>query len=139
MQRLRDMRLKVSLAECPSCCFSLKLPILAISNEDPAPMKPVENIPGKLPPDVVLAVVLLDMFEVGWVIDNMETEERNCYLISRSISFIKRIPRFTTGFAMGLKFFGISSQWSTLWTGNPFRVFGGRRSKASVAVNPQDA
>ena len=83
------MRLEVVLAVCSSGRLALEVPIVAVSNEDPGSMQGPKHVAVEPSPHVVLVVVLLDVFEINGMINNVEAEERNRELEHGSILFVQ--------------------------------------------------
>lgn len=48
--------------------------------------------------------MFLDVLEVGWVVDYVQSEEGDCEFIRGSVPFVQRVPGLTTGGAVGLEF-----------------------------------
>lgn len=69
------MRLEVLLAEGPRRRPALDLPLRPVRDEDAAPVQLLKGIPREGAPDIVLAVVALDVLEVGRMVDDVEAEE----------------------------------------------------------------
>lgn len=114
------------------------MPFFAVNNENSRPVKPCKGITGECAAYIVLTIVLLNMLEVGWVVDDMEAEERNCHFVGRSVSLIKRVPGLATGSAVGSEFLNTAFKGLALWTCDPFRVGRGGRPDAPVAASPAE-
>jgi hypothetical protein len=119
---LRDVSLKIPLAERSGRRLALKLPFFAIRNENPGSMKRSKDVAGECAAYVVLAVVLLNVLEIGGVVDDMQTEERNCHLEGWSVSLVEGIPGLAAGSAVGLELLNIAFEGLPLWTGDPFQI-----------------
>lgn len=135
---LRDVSLKVPLAERSSRRLALKLPLLAVRNENAGAVKRSKNVAGECAAYVVLAVVLLNVLEVGGMINNMQAEERNGHLVGRSVLLVEGIPGLAAGSAVGLELLNTASEWFSLRTRYPFPVCRGRGPEAPVAISPAD-
>lgn len=71
MHRRRNMRFKIPPTKRPRRRFPLELPLRAINRKHTRPMQLPKDIPRERTPDVVPAVVFLDMLEVGGVVYDM--------------------------------------------------------------------
>lgn len=78
-----------------------------------------ENVPRECTPDVVFAVVFLDVLEVGWVVDNVQSEERDCELVGGSVPLIQRVPGFAAGGAVCLEFLYVAFEGFALGAWDP--------------------
>src|ERR1700739_4275636 len=116
------MSLKVPLAESLSCRFALELPSLPVHYEYSSPMKWSKNITDELATYIVLAIMLLDIFEVSRMIDDMHTKEGDRHLIRRPISLIERVPGGAACSATSLKLPQISFERLSRWARNAFQV-----------------
>lgn len=122
---LRNVGFKVPLAERSRRRLALELPFFPIDNENPGPMEWSKSIPDKASAYIVLAVVLLNVFEVNGVVDYMHAKERDCHLVGRPIPLVKREPGCTASGTIGLELLRISFESLPLWPGDPFQVGGG--------------
>lgn len=109
MHRRRNMRFEIPPTKRPRRRFPLDLPLRAINRKHTRPMQRPEDIPCERAPDVVPAVVFLDMLEVGGVVDDVQSEEGDCELVGRSVPFIQRVPGFAAGGAVCLEFLHVAS------------------------------
>lgn len=119
---LRNVSFKVPLAKSSCCCLALELPFVAVNNKDSGSVKWSEDVTNEFATYVVLAIVLLDMFKIGGVINDVQAKERYCHLISRPVSFVERVPGLAAGSAIGFEFLGIPFKWLPLRPGNELRV-----------------
>lgn len=103
MNRLRDMSLKIPLAESSGRRLALELPFFAVDNKNARSMKRSKDVTGECTTYIVLAIVLLNVLEVGGVIDDMQTEKRDSHLVGWSVSLIEGIPGLAASFAVGLE------------------------------------
>lgn len=124
MDRMRDMRFKVTLAECPGGCFALCLPFQAVGDENAASMERSKNVPSECATDVVLAVVFLDVLEISRVIDNMHAKERNCHFVCSSVPLVQGVPGLAASRAICFELVKVSCKRLPFWTSNPFRIGG---------------
>lgn len=122
VKRLRDVSLEVFLTECSGGRLALYLPFFTVSNKNAGSVKSSKDVAGECAAYVVLAVVLLNVLEVGGMIDDMQTEERNCHLVGRPISLVEGIPGLAASSAVGLELLSIAFEGLPLWTGDPFHV-----------------
>lgn len=122
MEGLRDVSLEVPLGEGPGCRFALELPFLPIHYKYPRPVKRSEDIADEAAADVVLAVMLLDVFEVSRMIDDVHAKEGDRHLISRSVLFVESVPGGATCSATSLKLPRIAFEWLSRRPRNAFRV-----------------
>jgi hypothetical protein len=119
MNGCRDVSLEVPLAEGFSGRLTLEMPFLAVTDKDTGSMKRKKDIASECAADVVLAVGFLDMLQIRRVIDNVEAEERNGYLVGRPISLVERIPRLTASSTICLQFLSIPREWLPLGATDP--------------------
>ena len=82
------MRFEVLLSERLGSRLSLDLPCLSICDKYASPVQRGKCIPSERASNVVFAVVFLDVLEVGRMVDNMQAEERDRYLVCGPISLI---------------------------------------------------
>lgn len=122
MEGSRNVSFEVPLAKSSCCSFALELPFVTVNNEDSGSVEWSEDVTDEFTTYVILAVVLLDMFKVDGVINDVQAKERNCHLISRPISFVERVPGFAAGSAIGLELSGTPFKGLPLRTRNELRV-----------------
>lgn len=104
------MVVEVLLAECSCGRFPLYLPFFAVRNENAGPVKRSQGVLGEIAPSVILTILLLDILEVGGMVDNVQAEERNGHLVSRSISLVQGVPCLATSSTVGPKLLYIAFQ-----------------------------
>lgn len=138
MDRLRNVSLEITLAECMNGCFALPRMPLSICDENPASVKGAENISSESTTNVVLAVVFLDMLQISRMVDNMHAKEWDRQFVRRAVPLVQGVPSFAAGGAICLELLKISGERPSLWTSNPFSIGGGRCPEPAVAVSPTD-
>jgi hypothetical protein len=83
--------------------------------------------------------VLLDMFKIGGVINDVEAKERNRHLISRPVSFVERVPCRAASSAISLELSNTSFEWLSLRSGDEMRVSRRRRPETPLTIRPAGA
>lgn len=102
------MRLEVLLAEGPRRRPALDLPLRPVRDEDAAPVQLLKGIPREGAPDIVLAVVALDVLEVGRMVDDVEAEEGDRQLVGWAVALVEGVPGRAAGGAVGLELLNVA-------------------------------
>ena len=135
---LRDVTFKVLLAESSCRRLALYLPFLPIRYEDSSSMKGAKNVTCECSAYVIFVIVLLNMLEVLRVVNDMQTEERDCHFISRPVALVERIPGIAAGSPISLQLFNVAFECFSFWSRDPCRVGRTRCPESSVPISPTE-
>lgn len=116
------MSFEVLLAERPRRCLALELPFLPVRHEDTGPVELSEDKSSESAPDVVLVVRLLDVLEIGRMIDDVHPVEGDRQFVGRAVTLIERVPQLGAAFAFRVEVSRVTAEESTARPTDPWSV-----------------